>query len=336
MKPKHMILVVFLLSLFLTSAPAIAAVPWLINYQGRVSDSYQAPLDGAYTMIFRLYSFEAATSPIWAEEQTVSVADGVFDVQLGGGANLVGGDLDSTLIDGQDRWLEIEIEGEVLSPRQQLTSVAYALRAETADSALCITGALPSTITADDEGYALSVSNSGTGGAADLYGFVNVDHGDLLVQGDGSFDAGGEEGTLYLGDTENYIKAIRDFGVSIGTFVADDALVVQAGTGNVGIGVTNPTDGKLAVNGLISSLGKGLDCGFRMANPIGNRDYRMIQKDDGRLTITDETAHVERIIMDKNGNVGIGTSPSQQLSVYGTIESKGGGFKFPDGSSQAS
>jgi len=38
------------------------------------------------------------------------------------------------------------------------------------------------------------------------------------------------------------------------------------------------------------------------------------------------------VFVSANGNVGIGTtSPSQKLSVTGTIESTSGGFKFPDG-----
>jgi hypothetical protein len=38
-----------------------------------------------------------------------------------------------------------------------------------------------------------------------------------------------------------------------------------------------------------------------------------------------------------SGNVGVGTNtPGQKLSVAGTIESTSGGFKFPDGTTQAS
>lgn len=40
------------------------------------------------------------------------------------------------------------------------------------------------------------------------------------------------------------------------------------------------------------------------------------------------------VIQDVSGNVGIGTSPSQKLSVAGTIQSTTGGFKFPDNTVQ--
>ena len=47
------------------------------------------------------------------------------------------------------------------------------------------------------------------------------------------------------------------------------------------------------------------------------------------------TTYNERMRIDPNGNVGIGTnSPGQLLTVAGTIESTSGGFKFPDGTTQ--
>ena len=336
MKRRSITTVVFLLVFLLLSGPVLAAVPWLISYQGKVTDSEQVPLDGSYTMIFRLYSFEGATSPIWAEEQTVSVTDGVFQVQLGTGANLVGGVLNSTLIAGQDRWLEIEIEGEALSPRQRLTSGAYALRAETADSALRIVGALPSRITTDDEGYALSVSNSGSGGAANLDGFVNVDHGNLLVQGDGSFDANGEAGALYLGDSMNYIKAVHGSGVSIGTFDAADAIVVEQGTGNVGIGTSTPA-ARLDVAGRIHASGT-LEIGSDTKNLAIFTDGGVVDiMSTGAALGINYPGVTDTVINVNGGRVGIGVDPpSEKLSVNGTVESTSGGFKFPDGSSQAS
>jgi hypothetical protein len=336
MKRGSIATVVFLLVFLLLSGPVLAAVPWLISYQGKVTDSEQVPLNGAYTMVFRLYSFEGATSPIWAEEQTVSVTDGVFQVQLGAGANLVGGVLNSTLIAGQERWLEIEIEEEVLSPRQRLTSAPYALRAETADSALRIAGALPSRITADDEDFALSVSNSGTGGAAELDGFVNVDHGNLLVQGQGSFDGSGEQGIVYLGDTGNYIKAVYDSGVHIGAFAADDALAVKAGTGNVGIGTTDPA-ARLDVAGTVHASG-AFEVGSEVKNLAIFTDGAVVDiKSTGAALGINYPGDTDTVINVNGGRVGIGVDPpSEKLSVNGTVESTNGGFKFPDGTSQAS
>src|SRR5262249_13866131 len=42
------------------------------------------------------------------------------------------------------------------------------------------------------------------------------------------------------------------------------------------------------------------------------------------------------ILEDKNGNVGIATSaPTSRLTVNGSVESSAGGFRFPDGTVQA-
>lgn len=55
------------------------------------------------------------------------------------------------------------------------------------------------------------------------------------------------------------------------------------------------------------------------------------------FTTASASAIYERMRISADGKIGIGTtSPGSPLTVNGTIESKSGGFKFPDGSSQVS
>jgi hypothetical protein len=91
-------------------------------------------------------------------------------------------------------------------------------------------------------------------GTSDPSQKLDVDHGNLVVQGDGSFDANGEEGIVYLGSVHHYIKGIYGFGVKIGAYAAEDVICVREISGRVGIGTTDP-DYKLDVNGDINVSG---------------------------------------------------------------------------------
>ncbi len=63
--------------------------------------------------------------------------------------------------------------------------------------------------------------------------------GDTIIRGDNW--SAGEDAILYLGDTNHYIKSIYGDGVRIGTYGAQDVIVIKEGWGNVGIGTANPT-----------------------------------------------------------------------------------------------
>jgi len=87
---------------------------------------------------------------------------------------------------------------------------------------------------------------------------LDIDKGDLLVQGKGSFDAAGEEAYVFLGDANNYIKGKHGTGVVIGTWAAGDVITIQHTNGNVGIGTGTSSVGyKLAVNGSAAKPGGG-------------------------------------------------------------------------------
>ena len=114
-----------------------------------------------------------------------------------------------------------------------------------------------------------------------------------------------------------------------------DIVFVNNG-GNVGIGVTSPqgnlhvvSSGGADANFYVESNanpGKRVGLAFNNANPFGS-----LQSYDYNLN-----AGLPLLLNASGGNVGIGmTNPSNKLSVSGIVESISGGFKFPDGTTQA-
>jgi len=77
---------------------------------------------------------------------------------------------------------------------------------------------------------------------------LDVDYGNILVQGTNSFQTSGDAGIVYLGGVHHYIKGEFGFGVKIGAYNATDAVSIKENTGRVGIGTTTPGR-KLWVNG---------------------------------------------------------------------------------------
>ena len=112
-----------------TAGPALAQVPHLIRYQGQAVDSNGVPLEGPYTLIFRLYGVETGGAPVWEETQTnVQLSGGNFSVLLGQVQSLDPVDWSVPL------WLGVQVNAQPeLTPRQRITSVPLAIRAQTAE-----------------------------------------------------------------------------------------------------------------------------------------------------------------------------------------------------------
>lgn len=86
--------------------------------------------------------------------------------------------------------------------------------------------------------------------------------------------------------------------------------------GNVGIGTASPT-GKLTVSGAGAFNAAGA-ARFDLVNAAANKGYFQHVLDDGRWQLG--TGNTTRILIDNNGNVGIGTSaPTLELQVADTI-----------------
>ncbi|MDE2292600.1 MAG: hypothetical protein KGL53_11005, partial [Elusimicrobia bacterium] len=112
--------------------PAAASVSSTLNVQGRLLDpATGAPRTAASVDItFRIFSAASGGTALWTEGPiTETLVHGVFTAQLGQTVPL-----SSAVFQGPDRYLELQVETETLSPRQRLTSVPWALRAAAADS----------------------------------------------------------------------------------------------------------------------------------------------------------------------------------------------------------
>ncbi|OGS07029.1 MAG: hypothetical protein A2270_06295 [Elusimicrobia bacterium RIFOXYA12_FULL_51_18] len=121
-----------------SSASVFAAVPGFINFQGRLLDASKLPKNVPVSMIFRIcdtlagdcsVTCQSGNSCLWTETQTVDVSNGIFAVQLGSFTELT-----SEVFSSAYRYLEIKVEGETLSPREQLASGPYSFRSSVADS----------------------------------------------------------------------------------------------------------------------------------------------------------------------------------------------------------
>lgn len=146
-------------------AQTTTAVPPIISYQGRLTDSNGVPLTGSYDMNFCLYRGASGGSALWCENYSagsgtaVYVASGLFQVLLGERTPIP----DSTF-DDPALYLGISVGSDAeMTPRRRVVSVGYAYRAEESATA----------VTAD---YAASAGNSDTVDGLHANAFAASDH----------------------------------------------------------------------------------------------------------------------------------------------------------------
>lgn len=101
------------------------AVPAYLNYQAKLTDLDGNLLSGPHDITFRIYDVETGpSSPLWSEiHYSVDVVEGFFSVRLGNAGSPLNLPFD------RQYWIEIVIGTDVLSPREPLSTNAYAFTA---------------------------------------------------------------------------------------------------------------------------------------------------------------------------------------------------------------
>jgi len=109
-----------------------AAVPSMINYQGKLLKPDGTPVaDGTYAMTFALYDQPTGGVALWSEvNPSVQVKKGLFSVLLGSLRHLP-----DNLFDGTPLYFGTTVGADPeMTPRQQIATVAFAFKAAVADT----------------------------------------------------------------------------------------------------------------------------------------------------------------------------------------------------------
>ena len=122
--------------------PALAAVPGLINFQGKLADSNGKAVTGVVPMVFKFYTTASGGSPAWTEIQNVTPDNyGIYSVMLGEVTPL-------NISFSTAYWLGVTVGTDSeMFPRYRIVASAYSLYALNSATAAWAEGADWSMIT---------------------------------------------------------------------------------------------------------------------------------------------------------------------------------------------
>ena len=266
-----------------------------ISYQGvMTADGTKA--DGTYTMVFTLYPALAEDSVIWREYHTVIVRNGLFHVELG------------SLINLPEAWtgkeyLGIALHGQSEFTRTKISAQGYALSARHAQTAneltqgtvvslngkqghLTLTSGNGIHITENNNGWIIASENSKNNDNSPLNQGT-----EWLLNGNTNTNA-----NSWLGTANNFPLIIRTNNT--------EKMRVQT-TGNVGIGIQNPSH-RLSVAKEIFISNSGGTPELRIAEATGNNVTRFItttQSQDITYTLPSDDGDNGDILMTNGSGV---------------------------------
>ncbi len=169
------------------------------TYQGQLNQAGQ-PFNGPADLLFDLYDASSAGNLVGTQTLNgVPVSAGLFTVQLNGG-----GEFGASAFTGEQRWLEISVNGTPLSPRQALTAAPNALFALNADqldgldsTAFLQSIPIPLTLIGTSNNWMIKAENATTAaGAASIHGAATGATGNTYA---GYFQSASTSGTGVLG-----------------------------------------------------------------------------------------------------------------------------------------
>ena len=314
----------------------------VLSFQGRLTDTAQNPINAATDFVFKLYdsgpSIVGGTA-LW-NSSTCSLTpdqDGIFSTGLGDecGSEIT----EDVFTENANVWLQVEVEGETLSPRQKIKTVPYALNAETLQGYPASQSAVENTVLIMDNNGDVNLgsysptlkSTSGTftiEGQSITIQTTSGSNGDIVLAPDG---LGEIIARSYLSAPGATLSATYDAGVP---------LTLKGGPS----GTANLTEWRTNADALVALV--GADGSALFSNYVNTSEYRLnnyaaLSNSTTNLQIGNNaywqqldfyTGGSSKMTVLSGGNVGIGTTnPTFKIDVNGTIRSITGSITSGNG-----
>jgi hypothetical protein len=356
MKPSPISLVILLVWLFLAptlmaqtptaanqsmastaQSPSAADVPRLIKFSGTLLDVQDRAMAGSVGVTFALHAQQTGGAALWLETQNVKPdASGNYTVLLG--ANSANGVPAELFASGEARWLEVQVERQEEQPRVLLVSVPYALKAKDAETL----GGKPASAFVTTE--TLAGAGNSVGAAATVSTASSALPGSKAQTTPKKAASAPQPAVACTSVTSDGTAAVNSISMFTTACNVESSVISQV-AGNLGVGTSSPA---VAVDVVGNNAGLRLSgTGTHQVTVTGLSSGRLGQDANGFFFASDTNGKTVRFLTNNGtlnewmritsaGNVGIGTAtPAQKLSVAGMLESTSGGYKFPDGTIQA-
>ncbi|HOW89686.1 MAG TPA: hypothetical protein PL037_05335, partial [Elusimicrobiales bacterium] len=301
------------------------AAPGTLNYQGRLERD-NAPITGPVHITFRIYDASSGGSAVYtAPEQLINAVQGIFSASINPPVSIFSS--------ARNLYLEIQVESDVLSPREQLNSVAFALVSKKLEDGADLSVATLTTtgrvgIGTTPSIYSLTVDSSvwvrsgvlrfpdntvmTSAGVASVGTLTNA--GSAYIIADNALPPTGTGDIVFQRGTTTRAKITNAGDMGIGPLASATPLGRLDVDGSVYVGsegVYDRTGGSVTVSGLYVR-GGGI-------TGAGGENIQLGRTDN---VISFVSGGAERMRVHSNGSVGIGlAAPSDSLQAAGEISS---------------
>lgn len=319
---------------FFSISTIALAGPFDLFYSGRLTEETGAPIQGPINIEVKFFLSETGTDEIGVAVPAfsgVALDEGAFGITI----SLTSSQFNTIFSNASSVWIQVkDITHDQTYPRQTFTAVPYAMRVPVDETTLTYdsNGKIKLKNVNNLQGYA--VSNTAPtpnyylkwNGSAWASAAVTADSGGDMLQ------------SVYDTNANNIVdnsSALEGHAASYFATSDHNHTGIYSASGHAHSGA-DITSGTIADDRIASTIARDSEITYKAESDLTsalNDNYAPLSHPHSSLDASDGNP-TSALSVDASGNVGIGIAASSPLTVNGVIESKTGGLKFPDGTTQ--